>query len=78
MNRRASLHEMIRDYAQAAADLQRLISILENQSDEKTKASSTPGRSTDRVKELRKAQMHLPAMEQEAKKGICLDFYLIL
>lgn len=69
---------MIRDYAQAATDLQRLVSILENKSDNNTKESCTPGRSTGSVKELRKAKSHLPVMEEEAKKGICLDLYLIL
>lgn len=78
ISRRATLHEMIRDYAQAATDLQRLISILKNQCDDKTKESCTPGRSTASVKELKKAQLQLSVMEEEAKKGICLDFYLIL
>lgn len=77
-SRRATLHEMIRDYKQAASDLQRLISIHENQSDEKTKQSGTPGRSTSSLKELREAQRHLPLMEEEAKKGYPLDLYLIL
>lgn len=78
VSRRATLHEMIRDYAQATSDLQRLVSILENKSADKTKESCTPGRSTGSVKELRKAQSHLSVMEEEAKKGICLDLYLIL
>ncbi|KAG7961958.1 hypothetical protein I3843_09G041200 [Carya illinoinensis] len=77
-SRRATLHEMIRDYKQAASDLRRLISIHENQSDEKAKQSGTPGRSTSSLKELREAQRHLPLMEEEAKKGIPLDLYLIL
>jgi DnaJ family protein C protein 7 len=69
---------MIRDYGQAASDLQRLVSILENQSGEKVKQSGTPGRSTSSMKELRQAQRHLPSMEEEAKHGIPLDFYMIL
>ncbi|KAH9687316.1 Heat shock protein DnaJ with tetratricopeptide repeat-containing protein [Citrus sinensis] len=44
VSRRAALHEMIRDYTQAASDLQRLVSILENQSAEKAKQSRSPGR----------------------------------
>uniref|UniRef100_A0A2N9FIS3 J domain-containing protein n=1 Tax=Fagus sylvatica TaxID=28930 RepID=A0A2N9FIS3_FAGSY len=67
-----------RDYGQAASDLQRLVSILENQSGEKVKQSGTPGRSTSSMKELRQAQRHLPSMEEEAKHGIPLDFYMIL
>lgn len=78
VSRRATLYEMIRDYGQAAGDLQRLISIHENQSDEKAKQSGTTARSASSVKELRQAQRHLPSMEEEAKRGIPLDFYLIL
>ncbi|KAG6638452.1 uncharacterized protein LOC122278906 [Carya illinoinensis] len=78
VRRRATLHEMIRDYKQAASDLQRLVSILENCFDKKAKQSGTPDRSTSSVKELRQAQKHLPLMEEKAKEGIPLDFYLIL
>ncbi|GAV60423.1 DnaJ domain-containing protein/TPR_11 domain-containing protein [Cephalotus follicularis] len=78
VSRRAALHEMIRDYGQAASDLQRLISILENHSVEKGKPPETPGRSTSSKKELRQAQGHLSSMQEEAKKGIPLNFYLIL
>ncbi|KAM3738949.1 hypothetical protein ACB098_09G168400 [Castanea mollissima] len=74
VSRRATLHEMIRDYGQAASDLQRLVSILENESGEKVKQSGTPSS----VKELRQARRHLPSMEEEAKNGIPLDFYKIL
>ncbi|KAJ6778799.1 HEAT SHOCK PROTEIN DNAJ WITH TETRATRICOPEPTIDE REPEAT-CONTAINING PROTEIN [Salix koriyanagi] len=76
--RRAALHEMIRDYGQAASDLQRLISILESQSDGKERQSSKPARSTGRTKELRQAHQRLSLMEEEAKKGIHLDLYRIL
>lgn len=65
---------MIRDYGQAASDLQRLVSILENESGEKVKQSGTPSS----VKELRQARRHLPSMEEEAKDGIPLDFYKIM
>ena len=76
--RRAALHERIRDYGQAASDLQRLISILENQSDGKVRQSSKPARSTSWTKELRQARQRLSLMEEEAKKGIHLDLYCIL
>jgi DnaJ family protein C protein 7 len=69
---------MIRDYGQAAIDLQRLVSVLENLSDEKVRQSSKPARSTSRTKELRQARQHLSLMEEEAKKGIPLDLYRIL
>ncbi|KAJ6921812.1 hypothetical protein NC652_015684 [Populus alba x Populus x berolinensis] len=78
VSRRAALHEMIRDYGQAASDLQRLVSVLENLSDEKVRQSSKPARSTSRTKELRQARQHLSLMEEEAKKGIQLDLYRIL
>lgn len=78
VSRRVTLHEMIRDYGQAASDLRRFISILENQSGDTAKESSTSGRSAATVKELRKAQLRLPMLEEEAKKGASLDFYLIL
>lgn len=69
---------MIRDYGQAASDLQRLISILENQSNDKAKECSSKGRSNGSVKELRHAHRRMPLIEEEAKKGISLDFYVIL
>ena len=69
---------MIRDYGQAASDLQRLISILERQSSDRAKDNGSLGRSTGSVKDLRQAQTRLPKMEEEAQKGISLDFYLIL
>ncbi|KAJ4830984.1 hypothetical protein Tsubulata_009302 [Turnera subulata] len=78
VSRRAALHEMIRDYGQAAIDLQRLISILEKQNDGKPKHNGTPGRSSSRKKELRQARQHLSLMEEEAKKRIPLDLYCIL
>ncbi|KAJ6700031.1 HEAT SHOCK PROTEIN DNAJ WITH TETRATRICOPEPTIDE REPEAT-CONTAINING PROTEIN [Salix purpurea] len=78
VSRRAALHEMIRDYGHAASDLQRLVSVLENQSDEEVRQSSKPARSTSRTKELRQARQHLSLMEEEAKKGIQLDLYRVL
>ncbi|OMO54362.1 hypothetical protein COLO4_36515 [Corchorus olitorius] len=64
---------MIRDYGQAASDLQRLISILEKQSNTKSQSGSL-----DNTKELRQAQRQLSSMLEEAKRGIPLDLYLIL
>ncbi|KAK2651926.1 hypothetical protein Ddye_011782 [Dipteronia dyeriana] len=77
VSRRAVLHEMIRDNAQAASDLQRLISTLENHSKEKAKQSSSPARSTGN-KDIKQARRHMSLMEEEAKEGVPLDFYLIL
>ncbi|KAJ8440475.1 hypothetical protein Cgig2_013634 [Carnegiea gigantea] len=71
--RRAALHEMTRDYKQAAADLQRLICLLEKQSQQKSKESGCRN-----GKELRQVQQRLFMMEEEAKKDVPLDLHLIL
>ncbi|XP_057535351.1 uncharacterized protein LOC130813528 [Amaranthus tricolor] len=73
VSRRATLHEMIRDYKQAASDLQRLLSLLQKQSKEKSKQSGSGS-----GKEIRQVQQRLSMMDEEAKKEIPLDFYLIL
>ncbi|XP_074276795.1 uncharacterized protein LOC141600461 [Silene latifolia] len=73
VSRRATLHEMIRDFRQAAIDLQRLISLLEKQSMEKSKQSGSGN-----GKELRQVRHRLSMMEEEAKRDIPLDLYLIL
>ncbi|PSS33546.1 DnaJ subfamily C member like [Actinidia chinensis var. chinensis] len=79
LSRRATLHETIRDYKQAASDLQRLISLLKKQSQEKVRQSGTPDKPIDStVKELTKAHRHLHSVEEKAKKGTSLDHYLIL
>ncbi|KAK9218453.1 hypothetical protein WN943_007090 [Citrus x changshan-huyou] len=67
VSRRAALHEMIRDYTQAASDLQRLVSILENQSAEKAKQSRSPGR-TISSRDMRQACRLVSSMEEDAKK----------
>ncbi|XP_050121346.1 dnaJ homolog subfamily C member 7 homolog, partial [Malus sylvestris] len=53
VSRRATLHEMIQDHGESASDLQRLVSILENQSNDMAKESGSQGRSSGSVKELR-------------------------
>nr|GMC77226.1 DnaJ homolog subfamily C member 7-like isoform X1 [Ipomoea batatas]GME12728.1 DnaJ homolog subfamily C member 7-like isoform X1 [Ipomoea batatas] len=68
-SRRATLHEMIRDYEHAVTDLQRLISLLENQ-EQRSNGSN--------LKELRKARQRLSSVEEKAKSEIPLDLYLIL
>ncbi|KAI4348658.1 hypothetical protein L6164_009357 [Bauhinia variegata] len=78
ISRRATLHEMVRDYGQAACDLRRVISILENQSNEKAKQSRKLSGSNGDVKELREFHQHLLSVEEQAKKGIPLDLYRIL
>lgn len=65
---------MIRDYKQAVYDLQRLVSLLESQSQIKTQSRSSGGS----VRDLRKARRRLSLIEEKAKKEIPLDLYLIL
>lgn len=63
---------MIRDYGEAASNLKRLISVLEKKTDnEGAKRSGS-------VKDLRQARQRLSLMEEESKKGIPSDLYLIL
>ncbi|CAL5350575.1 unnamed protein product [Camellia sinensis] len=79
VSRRATLHETIRDYEQAASDLHRLISLLEKQSQEKVQQCGSPdGSAGGNVKELRQARRPLSSVEEKAKKGISFDHYLIL
>ena len=68
---------MVRDYEQAACDLRRLISVLETQSNQKAKQSDSPSGSHG-LKESRQAHQRLLSVEDQAKKGMPLDFYLIL
>ncbi|KAL2320716.1 hypothetical protein Fmac_029685 [Flemingia macrophylla] len=77
ISRRATLHEMVRDYEQAACDLKRLLAVLETQSNERAKQSDSPSGSNG-VKESRQAQQRLLSVEDQAKKGTPLDVYLIL
>ncbi|CAN1256166.1 DnaJ homolog subfamily C member 7 [Linum perenne] len=76
VSRRATLHEMIRDYGQSASDLQRFIAVRENRSD--VGQSSTPQKSSGGSRELKQYRKRLASMEEEAKKGIPLDLYKIL
>lgn len=68
---------MIRDYDQATADLQRLVSVLVKQSEDKANQSGASDRSSS-MNELRQAQQRLSATEEEARKEIPLNMYLIL
>ncbi|KAJ0511752.1 putative DnaJ domain, tetratricopeptide-like helical domain superfamily [Helianthus annuus] len=64
ISRRANLYEMIRDYGEAAKDLRRLVSSLTSQ--------------MDKANELRQTQLQLYNIEEESKKEIPLNMYLIL
>ena len=77
ISRRATLFEMIRDYEQASRDLQRLVSLLMNQVEDKANLSGASDRSSI-VNDLRQAQQRLSATEEESRKDIPLNMYLIL
>ncbi|XP_011075360.1 uncharacterized protein LOC105159854 [Sesamum indicum] len=79
ISRRATLHEMIRDYKQAVYDLQRMISLLESQSQTNGQEYNSQSRSGGgSVRDLRKARRRLSLIEEKAKKETPLDLYLIL
>ena len=77
ISRRATLFEMIRDYEQASRDLQSLVSLLMKQVEDKANQSGASDR-TSIVSELRQAQQRLSATEEESRKEIPLNMYLIL
>lgn len=75
-SRRASLFEMIRDYHRATMDLHRVASLLAKQVEEKV---GQRGPSDElNYNELRQVQQWQSTMEEEAKKEIPLNMYLIL
>ncbi|XP_019157828.1 PREDICTED: uncharacterized protein LOC109154521 isoform X2 [Ipomoea nil] len=74
ISRRASLLEMIRDYGQAASDLRRLISLLTRQMENKINQSDK----SFFMSEIRQTQQKLLTMEEEDRKEIPLNMYLIL
>ncbi|KAK4412913.1 DnaJsubfamily C member 7 [Sesamum alatum] len=79
ISRRATLHEMVRDYKQAVYDLQRLISLLESQSQTNAQEYNSQSRSGGgSVRDLRKVRRRLSSIEEKAKKETPLDLYLIL
>ncbi|XP_008796162.1 uncharacterized protein LOC103711698 isoform X2 [Phoenix dactylifera] len=78
ISRRATLHEMIRDYGQAADDLHRLISFLEKQLTNKGNQSGSVGKSTSNNNDLKRARLRLSSVEEEARRETMLDMYMIL
>ncbi|KAK3138940.1 hypothetical protein QOZ80_5AG0375490 [Eleusine coracana subsp. coracana] len=72
ISRRATLYEMIRDYGQAANDVRKLISLLEK------KGSNSGQSAKDKYSDLKQARARLSSIEDEAKKNIPLNLYLIL
>lgn len=79
VSRRATLHEMIRDYGHAVNDLERLISLQETQSQERTQQSEALDKSNgSSAKEAKRTRRQLSAIQEKAKRGTTLDLYLIL
>ncbi|KDP22123.1 hypothetical protein JCGZ_25954 [Jatropha curcas] len=78
ISRRATLYEMIRDYGQAASDLQRLVAFLTKQVEEKNNQHGSSDRLGNLANDLRQARMRLGTIEEEARKDIPLNMYLIL
>ncbi|KAI3822495.1 hypothetical protein L1987_10085 [Smallanthus sonchifolius] len=76
ISRRASLYEMIRDYGQAAKDLQRLVSLLTTQVEKGAVSGASDNLSS--MNELKQTQIQLSNVEAESRKGIPLNTYLIL
>ncbi|CAA0815297.1 Heat shock protein DnaJ with tetratricopeptide repeat [Striga hermonthica] len=77
ISRRAAYYEIIRDYGQAAADLQKLVSLLTKEIEKKTIQSGASDK-IDRENELRQARLKLLEMEEAAQNEIPLNMYLIL
>lgn len=77
ISRRAAIYEMIRDYGQAVADLQKLVSLLTEEVDKKTN-QSVKSEKVDIVNELRQARLKLSEMEEFTRNEIPLNMYLIL
>lgn len=69
---------MIRDYGQAARDLQRLVSLVTKQVEDKNNNLGASDRSISSTTDLRQARLRLSEIEEEARKDIPLDMYLIL
>ncbi|MBA0690674.1 hypothetical protein Goari_008336, partial [Gossypium aridum] len=78
ISRRATLYEKIRNYGKATSDLERLLSLLLKQMEVKTNQTGISERSMNLANDLRQAQSWLSEIEEEGKKEVPLDFYLIL
>ncbi|CAN0901818.1 DnaJ homolog subfamily C member 7 [Linum grandiflorum] len=78
ISRRASLYEMIRDYGQAGHDLERLVHALTRQAEDKNNQPGQAEGSTNLLNDLRQARLRQANMEEEDRKDIPLNAYLIL
>lgn len=76
-SRRAALFEMIRDYGQAAIDLQRVVSLFTKKLEDKNSPSLSSDK-TNYSNELKQAQVKLSQMDEADRKEMPLNMYLIL
>ncbi|TKY71052.1 DnaJ-like subfamily C member 7 [Spatholobus suberectus] len=78
LSRRATLYEMIRDYDQAASDIRRVVSLIIKGDEDNSNQRGISDRSISYANDLKHNQIWLSEIEEEARKGIPLDMYLIL
>lgn len=78
LSRRANLYEMIRYYDQAANDLRRLVSLLNKGMEDNASQLGISDRSSSYTNDLKQYRIRLSEIEEEARKEIPLDMYLIL
>ncbi|CAA7039857.1 unnamed protein product [Microthlaspi erraticum] len=76
ISRRAMLFEMIRDYGQAASDMQRYVDIQTKQMEERS--SGIHDRFTSLANDIRQARLRLSELEEKSRKETSLDMYLVL
>jgi len=69
---------MIRDYSQAASDLRRLLSLLSKGVEANANHKGTSDRSINFTNDLKQYRIRLSELEEEDRKEIPLDMYLIL
>ncbi|XP_019454305.1 PREDICTED: uncharacterized protein LOC109355547 [Lupinus angustifolius] len=78
LSRRATLYEMIRYYDQAASDLRRLVSLLSKEEEDNGNQLGMSDRLINYTNDLKQNRVRLSEIEEEARKEIPLDMYLIL
>ncbi|CAJ1927091.1 unnamed protein product [Sphenostylis stenocarpa] len=78
LSRRATLYEMIRDYDQTASDIRRVLSVFIQEDGDNSNQHGISDRSINYANDLKLHQIWLSEIEEEAKRGIPLDVYLIL
>jgi DnaJ homolog subfamily C member 7 len=69
---------MIRDYSQAASDLRRLLSLLSKGVEDNANYKGPSDRSINYTNDLKQYRIRLSELEEEDRKEIPLDMYIIL